>query len=425
MPIRAGSGGLKYAPPDQGELMARKAAASASAGGSASSSAFAANRQLVAQDRRLKYDALQSQMDQDFKAQQAYYQREHEMGGQLEAEDFRAGQQQNQIDARRREDQRQREFQAGQAKLGRDFQLTRDENQLRIHAQHDQLLLRQHQDQFEAQKDAHIEDQLRTGKAVLPPESQKKLDKIEGGRATLGELDLGPDAEAQFEKQAADRRRKLLRTATAPIAPTPSAQANKTLVHYDPQQKKYVDPDANGAFPPGTVVGHVQKDGTFVANDHGQQQQQQKTQENRSKLVTKQFQQNLKATDDKGKPLYADENKAAAAAVEQIDALEKAQQPPPGIGDVHVAEQGALPAGVPPQANVPQDNLPPWTPTPNTIPNAPPGSYAGSQFAPPPGNVPVAPPQQQLPAGMPPGSQWADGNTIRLPNGTLIRRKGQ
>lgn len=91
MAIRAGSGGLKYRLPSQADNNARQSAASASAGGSASASAFGANRRYALGKRQLAHDTLQSGLDRRFRAQQAYIDRENQMGSQLAAQEHRQG----------------------------------------------------------------------------------------------------------------------------------------------------------------------------------------------------------------------------------------------------------------------------------------------------------------------------------------------
>lgn len=75
MAIRVGVTGLKYQIPSYAELGARRSAAAASAGGSASASAYGANRRYAMGKKQLQHSA-----------EQAFYEREHEMGAQLAAQ---------------------------------------------------------------------------------------------------------------------------------------------------------------------------------------------------------------------------------------------------------------------------------------------------------------------------------------------------
>ena len=61
MAIRAGSGGLKYALPNQRQ--AAQNAAAASAGGSASASAYGANRRYAGLKQQLRYNAVNAELD--------------------------------------------------------------------------------------------------------------------------------------------------------------------------------------------------------------------------------------------------------------------------------------------------------------------------------------------------------------------------
>lgn len=93
MPIRAGSGGLKYPLPSQAEIQGRASAAAASAGGSASASAYGANRRYAAEKMQIQSQAQQAGLGREFTAQQNYYSRQHQMGGQLSAQRARMAEQ--------------------------------------------------------------------------------------------------------------------------------------------------------------------------------------------------------------------------------------------------------------------------------------------------------------------------------------------
>lgn len=256
MALRAGGGGLKYPLPSQYQIGAQQSAAAASAGGSASSSAYGANRQFAANKMRVQADLANSAADrqframsqmqgQQFEAQQNYYDREHRKGAQLEAQRFDAAQQDQRLQQQKEMQWEGHYLDAEQARQNRDFLTNRD-----------QAGYEQDQASFERKVDADIQAQVRAGKLELTPGAQKELDQIAAGRVEAQKLD--PIQRDEFEKQAAQRERELLRTAQAPKGPTATGRANLGITYYDPERKSFTDqPGPNG------VAGTIGKDGQF------------------------------------------------------------------------------------------------------------------------------------------------------------------
>lgn len=281
MAIRAGSGGLKYPIPNQAQIQASQNAAAASSGGSAAASVYGANRRYAGLKQQLRYDALQQGLNRGFRAQQAFFQREHEKGAQLSAQEARA-----EIEAERRKNQRvlqrrQQRFQSGENQLGRDFdaqqsQLDRqfrsdeaqrgrdfqsDEAQRRRQFEADQATLdtldRQDELQFRRRNeledqeriiDADIEARLRTGEFGLPDGAQERLRKLESDYARAIENPENDEADiASIQRQYQDRRRKILRTASASNAQPSSVGFNRGTVYVDAEGNSYDE------YAPGTV----------------------------------------------------------------------------------------------------------------------------------------------------------------------------
>ena len=109
MPLRLGSAGLKYPLPNKAETQARQNAAAASAGGSASASAYSANRRYAGLKKELRYKSLEAGLDRGFKAQQSFFDREHQKGSQLSRQEAQDALQEKRITS-----------QEGIAKAGRE-----------------------------------------------------------------------------------------------------------------------------------------------------------------------------------------------------------------------------------------------------------------------------------------------------------------
>ena len=221
MAIRAGSQGLKYALPSQAEINARQSAAAASAGGSASATAFAANRRYALGRQQLQQSALQNALDRQFSAQQAGISRQFQAGQQTErleqqealqklGQEFRAGQA-----------ELGRDFQAGQAKIGRGFGLS--------------------QDRFQTARDrnAGLQDAIRSGDMQLPKGSQPELDKLDQKRAkVLADKSLNPSQRADALAQIAEDRNRILSTAQ-PVSG--ASAANRNIDHFNPKTGQFQD----------------------------------------------------------------------------------------------------------------------------------------------------------------------------------------
>ena len=81
MAITVGVGRLTAALPSYADISARRSAAASSAGGSASSSAYAANRRYATARQQMRHQA-----------EQAFFDRQHQAGAQLERQEFLAQQ---------------------------------------------------------------------------------------------------------------------------------------------------------------------------------------------------------------------------------------------------------------------------------------------------------------------------------------------
>ena len=222
MAIRAGSGGLKYAPPNQAEITARQSAAAASAGGSASASAYGANRRYAGLKKSLQHDAQQSYLDRGFKAQQSGLDR-----------GFRAQQDQNSMRFRADAQLEGQKFSAGQQTLREKAATTAAD----VRNDRSQL-------DFDRDIDAGIEDDIRSGKLERPKEL-KDLDSGYAASKTDPKWE-DPQWRADIEDQYKARRRKLLRGARRSEAPTRDDILRKALgPDYDPSLPYHVDPRGN------------------------------------------------------------------------------------------------------------------------------------------------------------------------------------
>jgi hypothetical protein len=281
MPIRAGSGGLKYPLPSQSQLAAQQAAAAASAGGSAVASAYATNQRRASDNKQLRYNFLQAEMDRNFKAEQAFYDREHQMGGQLEAQDFRAGLQQQQLAHQDAVQFRSQTFQGEQNKLDREFRGDQTQRNQDFIRERDQQRFQQDQTQFERGVDAQIEQGIRQGKLELPPESQRKLQQLEAGKAKLRELD--PAQQAEFMRKYEEEKRNIMRTAQQPGGVTATGQANRATTYYDPQTQTYVDTPIPGRTQPFVNGAPLPPDPAKVLQAKQQEMQQKQFQTDAAK----------------------------------------------------------------------------------------------------------------------------------------------
>jgi len=382
MPIKTGSGGLKYQLPSQAQLQAQQAAASASAGGSASASAYGANRRLAGDKMQLRYNAYQADMDRAFRAEQAFYGREHEMGAQLESQAFRADLQYKQRLHETDLQNASQKFRGDQAQLDRDFQgeqarLSR-EDMAKRELDRDTRQFEQDTARFEMGRDAAIEAKLQSGEYVLDPAAQRQLDKLEAGMADLRDFDL--DQQEEYKKKYAEEKRRILRTGAQPRGgPTATGRFQQGITHVDPNTGESFDKPIPGRTRPydTETKGWVDQEQQNQKQQAKMQQQalqleqqkkQMEQQQERNKAIADRYEKN-KAEIDKetDKPVYADNDEALRAAIEAQDDYERVRkgfgqtQAPPAPG------QGAPVAG---QVQ-PIPNAPGTPPVATQIPNAP------------------------------------------------------
>jgi hypothetical protein len=336
MAIRSGTGGLKYPLPNQGQLSAQMSAAAASSGGSAAASTFGANRSFAANKMRVQADlansaaerqfrAMSQMEEQGFRAQQQFYDREHDKGSQLEAQRFGAEQQQQRFD-QQREMQWQDQY----------YTTERDRQQQGFQTERDKTQFEQDQKRFEQEIDAGIEGDMRSGKLELSPEAQKEMQALESGRIEAQKLD--PQQRADFEEQYQKRKRDLLRTAKPPKGPTATEAYNRGVVYRGEDGRAYDTPG------PGRKPGRLDDKGVFQQDNAEADQQQQKQQE-AQRAKDEQLARKLMAADVDLSP-----EEAVKQAREQNAALEQALNPPPvapTTGQPPAAQPGVAP-GQPP-----------------------------------------------------------------------------
>lgn len=265
MAIRTGGGGLKYQLPSQAQIQAQQAAAAASAGGSASASAYGANRRYAGLKMQLRADAFQSGLDRQFRAQQAFFQREHEAGGQLEAQraalerqqagfDQQTALQQAQFGQQTAIQQAGQQFTADQAALDRQF--TKERDQARIDEERRIRGDTPEQRQFERDQYFRIEDDIRKGTLVLSPADQRELARLDEGLNDASKLDL--QGQAEYVKQYERRKSAILQRAKPP-GPTATERAQQGTTYFDPQTGGF-----ENKFAPGRIAGRVNEKDEFV-----------------------------------------------------------------------------------------------------------------------------------------------------------------
>lgn len=392
MPIKTGSGGLKYQLPSQAQLQAQQAAASASAGGSASASAYGANRRLAGDKMQLRYNAYQADMDRAFRAEQAFYGREHEMGAQLESQAFRADLQYKQRLHETDLQNASQKFRGDQAQLDRDFQ--GEQQRLNRGFQGDQRQLDRDHDnaQFERRVDAQIEQDIASGKLELPPETVAALNKLEAGQADLREFDL--DQQEEFKKKYEAEKRRLLRTATTPGGPTATGQFNRKITHVDPNTGKSFDNPI-----PGRTRPYDTETKGFVDEDQYKEKQQEKIRQDAIRIEQEK-------TKQKQFDKYEADNNTYKSKVDAKAEKIKKELGDDELTDEHVekAKRELARSGIT-EPKMPNEQLP--------APGAAPVTQGAAQAAE--GN------QYPLPPGTMPGAKWVDDKTIQLPDGRLIQ----
>lgn len=397
MAIRAGTGGLKYPLPI--DPQAQQSAAAASAGGSAAASTFGANRQFAATKMRVQADLANAAADRDYRAQ-----------SQMQEQGFRAVQ--NYMD---------RELGAQQQRYAQDAAAERQQ------AQFDQQTALQgqsqtfQQEQFEREKYAGIEGAIQTGRLELNPKQQQQLRELDDvGPKELGGFDA--EQRAEFEQQREARRREILESARPPQV-TAKGQAERSLVHYDPQTKGYVDQPG-----PNTVAGTVGKDGQFqpiVANpneaaEEKERQKQQKEQQvadqkrrEAEQSLNDEIYKEAKSLVDDG--TYTDITAARDAVLEQRRSV-GASAPEQAPADPTIAPEAPLPspAGMAGSLSARSGDS---VPLPPGHPNASTASTPGWQGPPGPlGQMPTPMSAQERDA-LPPGSYYL------TPTGEMRRKK--
>lgn len=412
MAIRAGSGSLKYPLLNQAQIVAQQSAAAASSGGSASASAYGANRAFAANKMRVQADLANSAAERQF--------RDYEGGLNRQFQDYQAEQQrnygaiQNQTQLNAYADRQQAGFEQQTALQQGYQQFTAGQTQ-----KAQESVQGQNQDQFDLNTGG-IEAQVQAGRMTLPPAAQDKLNKLEADRVRAQELDNGQLAE--FEAQYRAQKAGLLQLAK----PTQSRQEafDQSLVTHDGQQGQL---DEKGNFKPIENPQKQKADEAAAKTKEKAAADQQKQQQAQQTANTKQFHDLMGQVDkETGKPLYTRQQ-----ALDQIDFANKAYSPEPvapapGLTAPAGSQPGITTGPQPPVPQPPPDAGPTEPLLPNgqrmtqqAAPHTPQGPAAVQK---PDGSYGAAP--APLPAGVPQGSKMIDSNTVQLPDGTIIRRKG-
>ena len=256
MPLRLGSAGLKYPLPNKAETQARQNAAAASAGGSASASAYSANRRYAGLKKELRYKSLEAGLDRGFKAQQSFFDREHQKGSQLSRQEAQDALQEKRITS-----------QEGIAKAGREATKARQTQRHKYGTDTDKLKRDQDREDIERRIDADIEDRLRRGDLVLTPSQSAKLAELEQEKEDGEFLHSNPEMQAEGTRKYKARRRAILRGHQQSMEPTAVDLARKRTLYRNPQTGELSNTDGakEGEEP---WEARVQlKDGTTVPRD--------------------------------------------------------------------------------------------------------------------------------------------------------------
>jgi hypothetical protein len=375
MAIRSGTGGLKYPLVNQAELVAQQSAASASAGGSASASAYSANRQYAGTRFRAIADLQNSAAERQFRGEQAYYDRENQMGSQLSAQQAMAERQAAAQATDLQLQQNQQQFQTGLAQQQRE------------------AVQSQNQGNFD-QQTAATEAQIQAGRLQLPPAAQAELDKLEESRLRAQELDNGQLAE--FEQQYRTKKAGILSLAT----PTQSRQEafDQSIVTHNGQQ------------------GQLDAHGQFHAIENPQQEAQQKQAEAQAEAQRKAAEQATAEQQKNQDRVHAllgkinpktEKNYTPEEAQAVVDSISKAYAPPQAAAPAAV-EGGPIPNFAPGQTPVQGGPIPnfapgttpvqggpiPLAPTPQTFNMQPNGARIESANR---ADIYGAPPPQPMP----------------------------
>lgn len=333
MAIRSGTGGLKYPLPVLAQIQAQQNAASASAGGSASASAYGTNRQFAANRMRIQADlanaaanrqfqGYQQAQDQNFRAQQAYIDRENQMGSQLSAQQAAY-------------DRQQAHFQQQNALQQSGQQFAADQNILQQTAQSDRDLRLYNQ-------------QLVAGLTPVPEHAQEQtrrhLQKLASGLQEMtgqGYDPRDPSTAEQFN-EAYQSYNSIVQSIPKP---SQAERGQRATTFYNPQTGQFSDVMKEG-FTPGVVNNDNQfqphVDQSVQLKEQQKQQQDQQKEQQRQLAENKKLARDLQATidPDTGKPYTAER---AAEKVMEDDATHN---------DVFNAQPPAAPAPRPEQQQV-------------------------------------------------------------------------
>jgi hypothetical protein len=386
MPIRAGSGGLKYPLPSQAQLQAQQAAAAASAGGSAAASVYGANRRYSSDMKQMQFNAMQAEMDRGFKAEQAFYDREHQMGGQLEQQAARLEAQRRGFLNQQELQQNSQEFQGRQAIVERDFRSSEAEKNRGFTTDRDKAEFERKREEFDWNRGAAYQK----GEFIPDPASKRELDKLESGKTAPEYVNGTPDQKAEFMRKYEARKREILRNANPAPRLTPGDQYDKSVINIDPTTGKRYDNDnpapAGVTTKPYYVNPKTGKPEPLVDDSKDKAKQAEKQAREQAKQDTAQKNWVTRRA-AKGEKLAAEwnkenESKTGFVAKKGSDFIKEAE--------AELALEGF------------------------DKPQAPAAPAAGGQ-----GQAPAAP------AGMPAGAQPIDDNTVQLPNGRrAVRANG-
>lgn len=230
---------------------------------------------------------------------------------------------------------------------------------------------------------------VRRGELEIPPAAQQELDKLNA--ASVEALKLGPSELAEFQKRAAVKRRELLGTATPRTKSTDDEIVRQKLGSNYEQYKTlpWIVDNGKLSLPTGFKV----PEDPAVAKG--------KADKEYGDDVVKRADQLAKEVDEEtDKPTYPTRQEQLEAAKKIVDTdkafFSGAPQPPP----VEPTESYPSPAGGWEARRAYQQAT---------------GQQAGS--------APAQPQAQPLPTDAPPGSVWIGADTIRLPDGRIVRRK--
>jgi hypothetical protein len=373
MAIRSGTGGLKYPLPANTDIQASIAAASS--GGSAAASSYGANRQFAANKMRVQADLANSAAErqframsqlegQQFRAQQEFYDREHQKGAQLQSQEFRAGEAELDRNFAAYQRMQGQAYQSNQAQLDRDFTTQRDQ------AQFDRGQTAQQQQI--ADQDAQIEAEIQAGTRELTPQAQQQIDTIAADRAKMAGDPQFTDAQREeAEKEFQQRERRIRRTAGAPRGPNSTQGFNAGTTYVDEETgQAYPTPDA---VPGKKLVPYSAQDRKPLVEPPDTSKQDAANEKQNAALETR-ARALMKETvdDDTGEPTLTP-SQAMNAAIEeqkQFDMERNRGAHPPMLPP---AAPGTQQPGQPAPGQVPPPPAPGQTAPPTPLPGKPVG----------------------------------------------------